>query len=202
MTEPIDANAAHAVSGLRQMLAMAQHREDYLDFYRRERPRLCAILSLLTTDTRYLDDAAQDALLIACHHWEKIRDYEKPEAWLLKVALRILRRWQARDYQRLRPLHEADNSEDTHATEVYALSDDYRDLIDAVRSLPPRQRECIVLHYLRDHPVAHVADILAAAESHCTWLRVTWWSGRPRQSCTGRRPIPPCGTVLILVSAA
>ena len=164
MTELVDANAAPPVSGLRQTAAMAQRSEDYLDFYRRERPRLCATLSLLTTDTRYLDDAAQDALLIARHHWEKIRHYDKPEAWLLKVALRILRRWQARDYQRLRPLHEADNSEDTHAAEVYALSDDYRDLIDAVRSLPPRQRECIVLHYLRDLPVAQVADILGVAE--------------------------------------
>jgi RNA polymerase sigma factor (sigma-70 family) len=35
---------------------------------------------------------------------------------------------------------------------------------DAVRALPPRQAQCIALHYLEDRSVADIASVLGVAE--------------------------------------
>jgi RNA polymerase sigma-70 factor (ECF subfamily) len=118
----------------------------------------------LTTDTRFVDDAVQDALLLARHKWTVLRNLKKPEAWLTKVALRLLRRRQARDAARYQPLV-GDLVEAPRG--VHSLCDavaEQQDLYDAIRQLTPRQGECIVLHYLLDHSVADIAEILAINE--------------------------------------
>jgi RNA polymerase sigma-70 factor (ECF subfamily) len=38
------------------------------------------------------------------------------------------------------------------------------DVLTALRSLPERQRQAVVLHYLLDCPVATVADLMSVSE--------------------------------------
>jgi RNA polymerase sigma-70 factor (ECF subfamily) len=73
----------------------------FLSFYQRQRPSLTAAFRQMTDDTRYIDDAVQEALLIARRKWPQISTYDKPGAWVAKVALRLLRRWQHHDRQHL-----------------------------------------------------------------------------------------------------
>ena len=67
--------------------------QGFAEFFRTCLPVVTRTLTALTGDTRVVEDIAQDALLIAQHRWGDIRSYDKPEAWVLKVAIRLMRRW-------------------------------------------------------------------------------------------------------------
>ncbi|WP_281249426.1 sigma-70 family RNA polymerase sigma factor [Lentzea xinjiangensis] len=113
-------------------------------------------LTALTGDTRAVDDVAQDALVIARHRWADISTYDKPEAWVLKVAIRLMRRWQQR-YERETPLVAMpDVAEPVHNLEA---------LHSALRELSPRHREVVALHHLLGYSVSEIASVLVVGES-------------------------------------
>ncbi|SER23670.1 RNA polymerase sigma-70 factor, ECF subfamily [Lentzea xinjiangensis] len=113
-------------------------------------------MTALTGDTRAVDDVAQDALVIARHRWADISTYDKPEAWVLKVAIRLMRRWQQR-YERETPLVAMpDVAEPVHNLEA---------LHSALRELSPRHREVVALHHLLGYSVSEIASVLVVGES-------------------------------------
>jgi RNA polymerase sigma-70 factor (ECF subfamily) len=88
--------------------------------------------------------------------WSHLRDYDRPEAWVRRVAMnlaadraRSLRR-QARALLKLAP-----------PPAMPAVSVETLALVQALRTLPVRQRQAIVLHYLADLPIAEIAEVLA-----------------------------------------
>lgn len=164
MTDLANAKSAPTSTKLDHTAVMRQDDDGFRAFYERERHKLVRTVGLLTTDTRYVEDAVQEALLIARHHWITIRHYDNPGAWALRVAMQQLRRWQARDQRLHRPWDEQVEPEDEQAAGATASTDEQRDLVAAVRRLPARQRDCVALHYLRDLPIAQVAEILGVAE--------------------------------------
>ncbi|WVH79951.1 sigma factor [Lentzea sp. DG1S-22] len=70
--------------------------QGFAEFFRRCLPVVTRTLTALNGDTRVVEDIAQDALVIAQHRWHDVHAYDKPEAWVLKVAIRLMRRWQQR----------------------------------------------------------------------------------------------------------
>jgi RNA polymerase sigma-70 factor (ECF subfamily) len=88
-----------------------------------------------------------------------LRDYDVPEAWVRRVAMNLaadrarnLRR-QAKAMLKLHP-----------PPEVLPASVEALALAEALRSLPIRQRQVLVLHYLADLPVGEVARTLEIPE--------------------------------------
>ena len=105
--------------------------QGFAEFFRTCLPVVTRTLTSLTGDTRVVEDVAQDALLIARHRWDDIHAYDKPEAWVLKVAIRLMRRSQQR-YQHETPLVELpDVAEHVHDVEAGR---------SALRELSPRHR--------------------------------------------------------------
>ncbi|WP_269086751.1 RNA polymerase sigma factor [Actinosynnema sp. ALI-1.44] len=133
------------------------------EFYTRCFPSVSRTLAVLTGDTRTADDCAQEAFLLAKHRWNELATYDKPEAWVVKVALRKLRRDQR---PREQPLDVSDL--DTIRTRINDHAEDIvlRDeLYAAVRSLPQRRAEVVALHDLGGHSISEVASILHIADS-------------------------------------
>jgi RNA polymerase sigma-70 factor (ECF subfamily) len=97
------------------------------------------------------DDVVQNALVRA---WQRRTTY-RPErgtarVWLLAILLDQARRHRGR--RRADPLVDED---------VAVLTpDDRLDVERAIRRLPSRQRQVVVLHYLADLAVAEVAEVL------------------------------------------
>jgi RNA polymerase sigma-70 factor (ECF subfamily) len=132
--------------------------QGFAEFFRTCLPVVTRTLTALTGDTRVVEDVAQDALLIAQHRWHDIHAYDKPEAWVLKVAIRLMRRWQQRQ-QHETPLVSVpvtDPLEQVHETEA---------LHSALRELSPRHREVVALHHLLDYPVREIAAVLLVSEA-------------------------------------
>jgi RNA polymerase sigma-70 factor (ECF subfamily) len=132
-------------------------RETFTEFFQRCQPLVIRTLLKLTDDTRVVDDVSMDALLSASRRWDVIGSYDKPEAWVLKVALRMLRRWQSRNSREtaLNVDHDARATDDPIARYIV------RDAVhNAIRMLPPRRAEVVVLHHLLGFPITEVAEVL------------------------------------------
>jgi RNA polymerase sigma-70 factor, ECF subfamily len=130
--------------------------ESFEEFYTGAVGRLLGQLFPVTGDLHEAEEVAQEAFARASVRWTRLRDYDVPEAWVRRVAMRLaadrarsLRR-QTRAILKLSPPREVP------AVSVEALA-----LAEALRTLPIRQRQVIVLHHLVDLPVEEVARTLA-----------------------------------------
>lgn len=97
------------------------------------------------------EDIAAEALARAWLHWRRVGDLPHREAWVLRVATNL-----ALDALRRRPgLLAVGLGPDTADQVAVRLA-----LAAALRSLPKRQREVVVLRHLADLPEAEVARVL------------------------------------------
>jgi RNA polymerase sigma-70 factor (sigma-E family) len=127
-------------------------------FYAGSYRRLLGQLFAVTGDLAEAENVLQEAYARAFARWSRVRDYDRPEAWVRRVAInlaamahRSLRR-RARALLRLGP-----------PPAVPALGPDLIDLHDALRALPLGQRQVIVLHHLVGLPIDEVARELRLA---------------------------------------
>ncbi len=97
------------------------------------------------------EDAAQEAMVRACLAWRRASHH--PEPWVAKVAAGV-----AIDTWRRRHRRRSDGP--APGVDELALVEDRVQLNGALRSLPRRQREVVVLRYLADLPEAAVAAAL------------------------------------------
>jgi DNA-directed RNA polymerase specialized sigma24 family protein len=129
----------------------------YTTFFRSEFPRVVRTIHLIVHDQPRAEDIAQDAFLRLLQNWSKISSYERPEAWVRRVAIRIAMRGRRRDQ-----LWTAIRVKLLPAPPPGPM--DF-DVIAAIRRLPTSQRAAIALFYYEDRPVAEIAAILGCTES-------------------------------------
>jgi RNA polymerase sigma-70 factor (ECF subfamily) len=126
------------------------------EFYEATYHRLLRQLVLVTGDRGDAEDLLQDAYGRAVVRWRRLRDYQAPEAWVRRVALRLAtdraRRARRRTAALLRLRPSRSPSID--------LSADSLDLHQALRGLPAGQRQAVVLHHLVGLPVEEIASQL------------------------------------------
>jgi RNA polymerase sigma-70 factor (ECF subfamily) len=127
-------------------------------FYASSYRRLLGQLFAVTGDLAEAENVLQEAYARAFVRWSRVRGYDRPEAWVRRVAInlavmvdRSLRR-RARALLRLGP-----------PPLVPELSPEAIDLHDALRALPLGQRQVIVLHHLVGLPVEEIARELRLA---------------------------------------
>jgi RNA polymerase sigma factor (sigma-70 family) len=107
------------------------------------------------------EDAVSDATSRALDHIDRGHPIDSPAAWIRTVALNLIRtgaRRRATASNAYRLIVARQRSADI------ALTGGQEDLVDAVRSLAPRQREAIVLHYWYDLPIREVALQMTVAD--------------------------------------
>ena len=142
---------------------------DYTAFFLREFAPVVRTVTLMLRDEARAEEIAQDAFVQLYLGWAKVSRYERPDAWVRRVAIRLAMRSIRR--QRLWALVRRDLVRDD------APPDSPLDVAGAVSRLPTAQRAAIVLHYYEDRPVAQIASILGCAEATA---RVHLHRGRKR----------------------
>ena len=118
----------------------------------------------LTGDPDYAEDLVQEALLRATRSWQSYRGQAQIRTWLLQIVVNVFR-----DRLRKRPqpdeLPEAIIDPKGPAPSAGAESSERGRLVArAVSSLPPRQREVIVLCTYEQLSVAEAAQTLQITE--------------------------------------
>ena len=130
------------------------------DFFRTEYPRLVPMVHALLGDRGRAEDVAQEALAAAQQAWPTVGRYERPGAWVRRVALHRASNVRRRRGREVVALRRVDAPE--HVEEAPIAGDER--LWRHVRKLPEQQRFAVVLYYVEDRSVAEVADILQCSE--------------------------------------
>jgi RNA polymerase sigma-70 factor, ECF subfamily len=132
--------------------------EGFAAFYAGSYRRLLGQLFAVTGDLAEAENVLQEAYVRAFARWSRVGAYDRPEAWVRRVAInlaamtdRSLRR-RASALLRLGP-----------PPLVPELGPELVDLRDALAALPVAQRQVNVLHHLVGLPVEEVARELRLA---------------------------------------
>lgn len=125
--------------------------------FRQEFAPTLRTVELMLRDHGRAEELTQDAFVQLLRHWGKVSRYERPDAWVRRVAIRLAVRSLRRDrlWQLVRGRLLMAEPEPPPRL----------DLDGAIRRLPGSQRAAVVLHYYEDRPTAEVAAILGCSES-------------------------------------
>ncbi|MEV6299657.1 SigE family RNA polymerase sigma factor [Actinoplanes sp. NPDC051861] len=128
---------------------------------------LSRLAYLVTGDSQASDDLAADAFVEVWRHWERVQSAQSPIAYARGIVTNLARQWIKRQSReragllRLGLLRRDRGESDTPAI---------IDVRAALRRLPLRRRECVILRYAFDVPEREVATILGisigAVKSH------------------------------------
>jgi RNA polymerase sigma-70 factor (sigma-E family) len=130
---------------------------------------LCRLAALLLGDRNGAEEVVQEAFLRTFSNWRRIRHLERSH-WYLRTAVvnqcRSRLRRRSTEDRTNRTIYATDPDRQATGgsdTDVARASDDSLVIMDAVRGLPPRQRETVILRYYEDLPEAEIAKILGCA---------------------------------------
>ena len=138
------------------------------EFLAADYPRLIAAIALVSGSRSAAEDAVQEALARAWERSERGERIESLRAWVLTVAMNLVRsafrRMMAerRARERLGPV--ASHSAWTGGAGAPGATEERVDILRALSALPRRQREATVLRYYLDMDVSEIAAVLRIHE--------------------------------------
>src|SRR3954454_19057734 len=110
---------------------MATAGGDFDNLFAAEYAAVLRTVSLICHDAHQAQDITQDAFVELLRHWDKVSRYDRPGAWVRRVAIRRLFKTVRREARR----REAESASETPKT----LEPTDLDVLRAVRKLPVRQ---------------------------------------------------------------
>jgi RNA polymerase sigma-70 factor (ECF subfamily) len=133
-------------------------------FYRNSSRRLYGQAYVLTGSREIAEDLTHEAFLRAWKHWQRIGDYEGPEAW----TRRVLHNLCIDSWRKSRP--RVHNVLDPVPASV-EIPTHHLQLAEAMRSLPGQQARALLLHDGLGMTIAETAGDLGVPEGTVTsWL--------------------------------
>jgi RNA polymerase sigma-70 factor (ECF subfamily) len=128
---------------------------DFERYFAATYPRLVRQLFAVVGDVGEAEDVVQEAFARAAVRWQRISAYDDPEAWVRRVALNRARSNLRRSRRALAALVRVGPVAD-----VPELSPDATAMAVAMRRLPLRYREVLVLYYVVQLSVDETASQL------------------------------------------
>jgi RNA polymerase sigma factor (sigma-70 family) len=129
-------------------------RQDFAEFYRRTRDNCLRAVLAGTGERALAEDLVAEAFARAWASWPKVSRHPAPAAWVVRTALNLRVSW----WRRHRREVALDGHDRPHlAVDALGMDDG---LLGAVRRLPRRQREVIVLRIWLDLDTNTVAEVL------------------------------------------
>jgi DNA-directed RNA polymerase specialized sigma24 family protein len=127
--------------------------DGFSEWFRVEYGPVLRVVRVIVGDQAVAQEVTQDAFEQALRRWSRVRDHDRPGAWVRRVAIR--RAVRVRDRRIAEPAFVPPDP--PTGADV--------DLLAAVAALPRAQRAAVALFYLEDRPVAEVAELMECSES-------------------------------------
>jgi RNA polymerase sigma factor (sigma-70 family) len=123
---------------------------------------LVRLARLFVDDRDAAEDVVQEAFLRLARHAGRIDAIDRAPAYLRSIVLNLARDHNRRGLVSLR--HHATAGRDVDVTDDIAdrlvRSEEHQRVLDAVRRLPTRQRDCIALRYFEEQSIEQIAATL------------------------------------------
>jgi len=129
--------------------------EEFAEFYAASKDRCLRAAVASGLQPAAAEEAVAEAFARAWASWPKVRGLDHPRAWVVRTAVNADISWWRRRRREVvaSVVPDAFTEDRAHPT----------DLVSAVRALPPRQREVVVLRYLLDLDTGATAAWLGIA---------------------------------------
>ncbi len=135
-----------------------------VDLFEREGRSLVRLARLFVDDRNAAEDLVQEAFIRLARSADRIKDERKAAAYLRSIVLNLARDHNRRGLVSLRHRLPLDDFRASTEDEI-ALRDDQRVVIEALRDLPHRQRDCLVLRYYQELGVDDIAETLGISRN-------------------------------------
>jgi RNA polymerase sigma factor (sigma-70 family) len=135
-----------------------------VDLFEREGRSLVRLARLFVDDRNAAEDLVQEAFIRLARSASRIKDDAKAAAYLRSIVLNLARDHNRRGLVSLRHRLPLDD-ERAQEVEELVLRDDQRQIIEALRDLPHRQRDCLVLRYYQELGIDDIADTLGISRN-------------------------------------
>lgn len=125
-------------------------------------PVLLRFATVVTGSPHQAEDVVQDVLVKAHRRWDYISGLDHPEAYLRRMIVHDHISWR-RKWARMvpSPIEVIDTSAADPADRIVR----HDELVEAVRSLPRKQRAAVALRFYADQTDAEIAEILGCRVS-------------------------------------
>ena len=150
---PIPADVVGARAGLLDVDQLVA------ELFREEGASLVRLVRLFVDDRNTAEDLVQEGFIRLARSAHRIKNPAKAPAYLRSIVLNLARDNNRRGLVSLRHHLPFDNDQASMEDEL-ALRDDQQQVIDALRELPPRQRDCLVLRYYDELGIDDLASTL------------------------------------------
>lgn len=125
---------------------------------------LVRLVRLFVDDRNAAEDVVQEAFIRLSRSVDRIRDSARAGAYLRSIALNLARDHNRRGLVSLRHRLPYDDRVASVEDEV-VLSEDHRRVVEALRTLPHRQRDCLILRYYDELGIDDIADTLGISRN-------------------------------------
>jgi RNA polymerase sigma-70 factor (sigma-E family) len=130
--------------------------------FEQEARRLVGLAGFFTDDRTAAEDLVQEAFIRLARTAHRIRDTEKAAAYLRSIVINLARDHNRRGLVSLRHRPPAAGDEPS-AEETASVQESRREVVEALRALPRRQRECLALRYYLELSIEDIADALGVS---------------------------------------
>jgi len=142
------------------------------DLFAQEGTSLVRLARLFCDDRNAAEDLVQEAFIRLHRSAGSIRDLDRVPAFLRSILINLARDHNRRGLMSLRHQYTAERSTTPAEPDDRAVADEESAaVLVALRSLPDRQRACLVLHYYEELSIAEVAETLGisknSVKTHC-----------------------------------
>ncbi len=143
-------------------------RTEYESFVAESADALLRTAYLIVWDPAEAEDLVQECLITVARRWPRVRSMEHPVAYARRVLVNKALDGAVRRSRRRQELEPANGDKlaerrDERAVQDLGLVDTRSELVQALGTLPPRQRAVLVLRYFEDLSEAQTAAALGCS---------------------------------------
>ena len=131
--------------------------DNFDSLFAAEYPAVLRTVYLVSRTLPQAQDVTQDAFVELLCNWDTVSRFERPGAWVRRVAIRKLLKLLRREARRREAERAVEAAPPLEPADI--------DVLRAVAGLSPRQRAAVVLYYYEDRPLEEVAELLGCSTS-------------------------------------
>ena len=131
--------------------------------FRQEASSLVRLTRLFVDDRNAAEDLVQEAFIRLSRSTHRIEDPAKAPAYLRSIVLNLARDHNRRGLVSLR--HHLPEDDQAAIDDEITLREDQQRVIEALRDLPHRQRDCLVLRYYDELGIDDIAQTLGISRN-------------------------------------